>query len=286
MSNKKSNTNTLTILSLNTPFQYVVQSVHRVNGTNEYKEYLVNTSKKTCTCPYGQHKSHSLVEKPCKHLMFCLKVEMESMLKNYIHFHLVSIKKLDIAKITKVTRIVKGGKETKIVAASYVLANGNHGCQFVNTVDIKKERYFEIYETVKNLDGSRTMRVSISDKIVSSSRFNFGNQFDLVFKDGGYTKETYGEAGKYTGFMMHSIYDAMTSFLLPVDEQLQQTYLEYLERVINKIHPATVVYADHYFQYNGIQLWGFRNKARFALSTIKSITFDNAQQLKQYKASR
>lgn len=275
MSNNKENT--LTILSLSTPFQYLIQSVYRNNGKNEYKEYVVNTHKKSCTCPYGQH--NTLVEKPCKHLVFCLKTEMESMLKNYVHFHLVKNKKLSVVKITKLTRIVKAGKDTKIVAASYVLANGNKGCLFVNTVDIPKNRYFDIYETVKNSDGSRTFKVGISEQILTSARFSFGNQFDLVFKDGGYKKITYGGVGKYTGFRCHDIYDAMTSFLLP-DDHLQKQYMQYLENVLKGESNF-----NDYFQYNGIQLWAIKNKATFALSTLKSITFSSNADIKQYKAT-
>lgn len=266
--------NTLSILSLSTPLTYLVES----KTGDKKEEYVVNTKKRTCTCAYGTHQPKAIVNNPCKHLVFCLNVEGESILKNYIHFHLVSVKQLPVVKVSKITRIIKNNKPTKIVAASYVLSNGNKGCLFVNTVDIPRQGYFEIYEKEKNPETQiLTLKVSITEKIVTSARFSFGNQFDLIFT-GGYTKRVMGHIGWYSSEVHSSVYDAMTAFLMPENTNYRHAYLEYLTQECQKNNSNY----DDVFQYNGIQLWFVRNK-NAQKSITSTITFSDDCQVKEYK---
>lgn len=283
---------TLTVLRLNTPFTYLVQSAKNKNykGANEY---VVNTHKKSCSCPYGTHHADTVAATPCKHLEFCVKIEREAMIKNMVHLHL-AIKGIRIEKVLKVTRIVKCGKATQIVSASYITVTGKRASCFVNTSKMIKERYFEIYENTKNVDGSRTLRVSINEKVTNGLRHNLGSQFDLIFDRGVYTKHTYGDVGCYKGIGSVDIYQAMTSVVIPTATGLE-SYMEYLRitRAYNAKAPIgdteRSTYLNSYFQHNGINLYylkGFdtdltmKNMRRDA---TKMITFETAADVKAYK---
>ena len=270
--------NTITITGLKTPFTYLVDSV----TNNEKSEYVVNTHKKTCSCPYGTHKPEAVIAKPCKHLQLCLSSEFESITKNYVHFQLFK-KGLVVAKVTKLTPIFKAGKKTKIVAASYILNDGSRRCCFVIIGNIGQERFFEVYESTKDINGNRVFKVGVTGDLVQSIGFNFGSQFDLVFKDGFYTKKTYGDIGCYTGYPSTSIYDAMTSFLLPELESRVDGYLEYLANVIAKKSTQNEWY--NYYQHNAIQLAAMGDKTKKSLLPIPLVskTFNDKKEVVEFK---
>lgn len=274
-------TNTIIITGLKTPFTYLVDSV----TGNEKSEYIVNTHKKSCTCPYGTHKPESIVSKPCKHLQLCLSSEFESITKNYVHFQLFK-KGLVVAKVTKITPIVKGGKKTKIVAASYILNDGSRRCCFVNVGNIGQERFFEVYESSKDVNGNRVLKVGVTGDLVQSVGFNFGSQFDLVFKDGFYTKKTYGDIGCYTGYPSTSIYEAMTSFLFPESESHIEPYLDYLTDILAKRPTQSEWY--NYYQHNAIQLAAMKDKTKALLLPIPLVSkiFKDKKEVVEFKQNQ